>query len=267
MMEYNKGKYTFWMLINQYQIKIPIMQRDYAQGRQSENVSAIRADLLESIYNALINEKNIDFDFVYGTLENGVVYPLDGQQRLTTLYLLYWYIACKESCCEKAKKALHNFTYETRISSREFCEQLVELDYKPNEKVFPSSYIKNQNMYFDVWDKDPTIRHMLVMLDAIHEKFWDTDKELFPLLIRDIESDPVITFNYLPMENYALTDDLYIKMNARGKNLSDFENFKAKFIEHMKKNGFPFEHFEASIDTNWTDLLWDYRSKKKQYHR
>lgn len=256
----DNSRYTFWMLINEYTIKIPIMQRDYAQGRMSENVTAIRTELLNSIYNAFINEKNMDFDFVYGTFQNGILYPLDGQQRLTTLYLLHWYLACKEGMIDEAREVLRNFSYETRISSREFCEKLIDMDYVPEEGISPSEYIKDQNRYFDIWDKDPTIRHMLVMLDAIHEKFFDEDKELFPLLTRDIGENPIITFNYLPMENYALTDDLYIKMNARGKNLSDFENFKAKFIQHMKKNGLPYEHFEESVDTRWTDLLWDYRS-------
>ncbi len=252
------SKYTFWMLVNEYDIKIPIMQRDYAQGRKS--VATIRGELLDAIYTALENEKNMDFDFVYGTVKNGVFYPLDGQQRLTTLYLLHWYIACKEGRIEEARKGLRRFSYETRISSRDFCEKLVDLNYTPEEDVYPSEYIKDQNMYFAVWDNDPTIRHMLVMLNSIHERFYDTEKQFFSLLTRDIEENPIITFNRLKMENYALTDDLYIKMNARGKNLSDFENFKAKFIQHMKKNKLPYEHFEASIDTTWTDLLWDYRS-------
>ncbi len=253
------SKYTFWGLIKKYEIKIPIMQRDYAQGRAS--ATAIRTELLDAIYNALVNEKNMDFDFVYGTIKNGVLYPLDGQQRLTTLYLLHWYIACKEGRIREARNILHRFSYETRISSREFCEKLIDLNYTPEETITPKDYIENQNMYYDIWDKDPTIRHMLVMLNSIHDRFYSIDKEIFSLLIRDVNDSPIITFNYLPMENYALTDDLYIKMNARGKNLSDFENFKAKFIQHMKKNGLPYEHFEASIDTKWTDLLWDYRSR------
>lgn len=255
----NSG-YTFWMLIKEYTIKIPIMQRDYAQGRTTENVTAIRTELLDTIYSALINEKNMDFDFVYGTSKDGILYPLDGQQRLTTLYLLHWYLACKEGMIDGAKEILQKFSYETRISSREFCEKLVNMNYVPEKGVRPSEYIKDQNIYFDIWDTDPTIRHMLVMLDAIHEKFFDVDKELYPLLTRDLGENPIITFNYLSMENYALTDDLYIKMNARGKNLSNFENFKAKFIQHMKKNELPYKHFEESVDTKWTDLLWDYRS-------
>ena len=37
------------------------------------------------------------------------------------------------------------------------------------------------------------------------------------------------------VEDGKLTDDLYIKMNARGKALTDFENFKADFLELVKK--------------------------------
>ena len=260
-LEIKNSKYTFWMLLKEYEIKVPIMQRDYAQGRVTENVTAIRTELLETIYRALCEEKNVDFDFVYGTLKNGVLYPLDGQQRLTTLFLLHWYIASKEGMIDEAKSILNRFSYETRISSRDFCKKLVLLKYKPEKDVLPSEYIKNQNTYYNLWDKDPTIRHMLVMLDSIHVLFFDTEKKMYPLLIRGVTENPILTFSYLPMENYALTDDLYIKMNARGKNLSDFENFKAKFILHMKKNGLPYDHFENSIDKDWTDLLWDYRSK------
>ena len=32
----------------------------------------------------------------------------------------------------------------------------------------------------------------------------------------------------------GLSDDLYIKMNARGKQLTDFENFKADLVGYIK---------------------------------
>jgi len=36
------------------------------------------------------------------------------------------------------------------------------------------------------------------------------------------------------LNGFSLTEDLYIKMNARGKQLTDFENFKADFTKWMK---------------------------------
>ena len=45
-------KITFWELLDECSIEIPVIQRDYAQGR--ENVSDIRKNFLESIKNALV---------------------------------------------------------------------------------------------------------------------------------------------------------------------------------------------------------------------
>ena len=251
------NKCTFWKLISTYRIEIPIIQRDYAQGRLSESASAIRSELLESIYDALVYDSPLDFDFVYGSVEGDKMFPLDGQQRLTTFYLLHWYLSQKENKVQETKATLAKFSYSTRISSRDFCEMLVNLDYTPIEGVSVSSYVKNQNKYFRSWNNDPTIKAMLVMLDEIHTKFFKCEPLLDKLLDDDLE---MITFSYLPMEHYSLTDDLYIKMNARGKALSMFENFKAKFIQHLRERSLPYHHFEESIDGRWTDLLWDYRS-------
>lgn len=252
------SKYTFWKLLKEYNVVIPIIQRDYAQGRKSDNASIIREELLESIHAALVNGEGLDFDFVYGSVEGDTLLPLDGQQRLTTFYLLHWYIAEKEGRMDDAADILKKFSYQTRISSREFCEMLVTIKYEPQEGVPVSKFIKNENRYFKEWDTDPTISHMLNMLDAIHEKFFN-DEDLFDVLTS--EEEELLTFSYLRMEHYALTDDLYIKMNARGKALSIFENFKAKFIQHLKEQNLPHEHFEEKIDSGWTDLLWDYRDE------
>lgn len=257
-----RTKYTFWKLLNQYTIEIPIMQRDYAQGRIDERTNSIREELIESLYCSVNGEGNIDFDFVYGTVKENKLFPLDGQQRLTTLFLLHWYIAMKEGqLTNEVSKILDKFTYSTRISSREFCHALVKFDFDLFSYTKVSEVIKDSNWYFRSWDKDPTIKAMLVMVDDIHAKFFDTE-DIFDKLIRDIDKNPPITFSFISLDDYSLTDNLYIKMNARGKALSDFENFKAKFIQHLKNQGFEYIHFENSIDNNWTDLLWDYRSEK-----
>ena len=67
------------------------------------------------------------------------------------------------------------------------------------------------------------------------------------------------------MDTYKLTDDLYVKMNARGKSLTPFEIFKADFIKHLNDNfsseifcdGQSFaEYFEYRVEHQWTDLFW-----------
>ena len=249
--------YSFWQLISEYRIEIPIIQRDYAQGRPFDNETSIREELIDSIYKALTENKYLDFDFVYGTIENDKLLPLDGQQRLTTFFLLHWYIAVKERRLDEVAEALSKFSYSTRISSREFCEMLVNTDYVLTADMHLSEKLRDENRYFKAWDTDPTIDSMLRMLNKIHEVFFNTD-DLLDKLIGD---NPLLTFSFKPMEHYNLTDDLYIKMNARGKPLTNFENFKAKFIQHLRESNLDYRHFEESIDCAWTDLLWDYRGK------
>jgi hypothetical protein len=57
-------------------IVIPIIQRDYAQGRKDSDTERVRNRFLNSLYKA-ITEKPITLDFVYGDIDaNGVMTPL-----------------------------------------------------------------------------------------------------------------------------------------------------------------------------------------------
>ena len=72
-------------------IEIPLIQRDYAQGRDMPKVNYIRTRFVGALREALINDEPITLDFVYGEIDNNrTLIPLDGQQRLTTLFLLHW---------------------------------------------------------------------------------------------------------------------------------------------------------------------------------
>lgn len=75
---------------------IPLIQRDYAQGRIDKDINRVRSRFLQALYRAVTGDP-ITLDFVYGDIdEEGTMTPLDGQQRLTTLFLLHWYAAKKE---------------------------------------------------------------------------------------------------------------------------------------------------------------------------
>ena len=72
-----------------------------------------------------------------------------------------------------------------------------------------------------------------------------------------------ITFLHIPLKYFGLSDDLYIKMNARGKALTDFEKFKAKFEQFLEKKYKDLKKdFTDKIDGGWTDLFWDYKDSK-----
>jgi hypothetical protein len=287
-MRNNTKAISFWHFLKKNTIEIPIIQRDYAQGRLGKEY--LRKIFLADLKNALDSDKKMKLDFVYGSIENDNLNPLDGQQRLTTLWLLHWYIALRagelnEENCEHFKK----FTYETRISSREFCQNLCVPEYFKNfDGKDIVGFITKQTWFYSAWKQDPTIQSMLRMLggtkiadkkgediiDGIEELFQETNEDGFKSYWEKLTKKEVIVFYHLPLKGFGLSDDLYIKMNARGKQLTDFENFKADLIGYITKqaednpesewtdlldakNGFPIK-----LDTDWTDIFWKNKSKE-----
>lgn len=241
-------------LVTLSKIIIPIIQRDYAQGRTSDDVNRKRERFLEALKDA-VTIKPITLDFVYGDIsKDGVMTPLDGQQRLTTLFLLYWYAAKKNKVEASKYSFLNKFSYETRYSARDFCHFLI--DFAPEFNCKISDEIIEQNWFPLDWKKDPTINSMLVMLDSIDEKFNDIPN------LWDKLCNKAITFYFLPIKDMGLTDELYIKMNSRGKPLTDFEHFKAEFEREIKKQDDAYANSIINkIDIGWTDMLWTYRGE------
>src|SRR5699024_490382 len=86
-----------------------------------------------------------------------------------------------------------------------------------------SAAIKNEAWFFSSWIKDPTILSMLNMIDNIHEIFKDSNNLSRKLFSRNNS----IKFRFIELEKFGLDDSFYIKMKARGKLLTSFENFKA----------------------------------------
>lgn len=255
---------TFWELINEYKVKIPLVQRDYAQGRIDERSTDIRNLLLEHLKEAIEGKRLVDFDFVYGTVtddeEDKILIPIDGQQRLTTLFLLYWYFSIKENV--NIMGTLSRFSYETRISARDFTAALVQEDLLFDEirnERFSEILIEKKWFQYQ-WLQDPTVQAMLVMLDEIHGKYQDIELNVTPLIISE---ECPITFHFLELEKFGLGEELYIKMNARGKPLSTFENFKAQFEQILEEAGFKdrSKDFSFKLEKEWTDLLWEYKSE------
>lgn len=237
-------------------IEIPIIQRDYAQGRDSGTVARIRISFLDALHGALTTTTPISLDFIYGDVTGGTLRPLDGQQRLTTLFLLHWYLAWRAVSLEQ-ESGWKRFEYATRPSARRFCECLVDSNPPADTKLRP--WFEDQPWFLHTWHHDPTIQSMLVMLEAIDERFADID--FLAAWARLVDADaPGISFHLLPIEQMGLSEDLYIKMNSRGKPLTPFENFKARF-EQMLERSCPdrVDEFAQKIDGDWADLLWPFR--------
>lgn len=252
---------SLWELLNKLKVEIPIIQRDFAQGRIGQE--KVRQRFLHALYDAVVNQTSLELDFIYGSKESGSLQPLDGQQRLTTLFLLHWYAACKDGVLIDFEEYFKNFTYETRYSSRTFCEklssnklnfsELLSADEGKNNRI--SNTITNASWFFLAWSKDPTVSSMLNMLNDIDNKFKDVEE-----LWQKLTGNRIVTFHYVELKNFGLSDDLYIKMNARGKALTSFENFKAgleRYINQPSWEKSDTSKFAKELDTTWTDLFWN----------
>ncbi len=255
-------KTSFTEILSRNNIVIPIIQRDYAQGRTDVKTEKIRKDFLDAIFEVLKERINgqtmrsLELDFIYGfstNLENKTTFaPIDGQQRLTTLWLLLWYISVRENISKDERQLLANFKYETRHSTTVFCEQLIRFNPAFKGSGIGAEII-NQSWYFESWDFDPSIKAMIVMLKDIENRYL----ELKYNEIWNIFNHPTNPFYFykLDMEKVGLPDDLYIKMNSRGKPLTEFEYFKAGFLDIIK-NEVLKKRFEDSIDQKWAECMW-----------
>ncbi|QHM73376.1 DUF262 domain-containing protein [Mixta intestinalis] len=252
-------------------IEIPVIQRDYAQGRQSAH--EIRQQFLNTLAQALHQDAQSEplvLDFIYGSIEEGSpsrLSVLDGQQRLTTLFLLHWFLAAKEGeyqafCQRFTLNGKSRFSYKTRTSATEFFDALVSANpenyqFSPDAAPIDEQLIDSHWFYLS-WRHDPTIESCLTMLRALQQRFSAPADSLFQRLCS--EDDRRIVFHYLSLQYFGLSDDLYIKMNARGKALTDFEHFKAWLSGHT--GGWPAaETFSQKLDGRWTDLFWQIRDK------
>ena len=273
--------YTFESIFqSDWKIIIPMIQREYVQGDDNVIATEIRDNILNQFKNLIFRtgeqENPIVLDYMYGIVRDKTIIPMDGQQRLTTLYLLYWYAAVRENIAQEKDKDcsfLKKFSYETRYVVRDFCEQLCGCLDNPGifkkldlEEINISDIIRNQVWFIPEWQNNPTVAGMLRMLDAIHQKFNETAKEknLWGALDN-------IKLYFLPINDDELnTDEFYIKMNSRGKELSDFEIFKAemegkiKEYNQEKKNDIVAQideaYIAAQIDGAWTEWIWKCRS-------
>ncbi len=237
-------------------ISIPVIQRDYAQGRTDTQATEIRNDFVSSLKNALETNELLTLDCIYGSIRERSFIPTDGQQRLTTMFLLHYYISVAADKLDS--DLLNKFTYMVRDSAKEFCESLANHSIDLTTK-FPSLAVKNALWYHGgVFDNDPTIIGMLKMLDEIHVQFGTANALDYYEKLFEYESP--IKFWWLSIDNFGFADDLFIKMNARGKSLTRFEMFKAEFETVITKSGNVdiVHEWKEKIDNDWLEMFWQY---------
>lgn len=262
----NENKISFYQYAVKYSTHIPVIQRDYAQGREGKNEQAVLNRFLLDIAASLDKDKPLSLNFIYGIEEkNDVFLPIDGQQRLTTLFLLHWFVALRTKRLDIFLRETRNFTYQTRSSAIDFFESIQpssndnEWKERINElyNIQSGNDIKNFLWFKLDWSYDQTIAGVINALNNMFNLFSSKNlDDWWEKLVSDQKCK--ITFLYIAinktgsnvgneLENETKAALTYIKMNARGKHLSNFENAKA-LIHSLNKDG---EEFVISFDNNY----------------
>ena len=248
---------SFWELITNNYIQVPNYQREYAQGRNNERAKLIRNGFVTSLYGSIKNNEPLELDFIFGGKEsdekkNDSFNPVDGQQRLTILFLLHWYVFMRANRSDYLKTLGDHFLYTTRTTSETFCKKICEeewsLDLALDEenKSCIADQIKDRPWFTGSMDSDPTVKSMLVVIDCIHTLFSNFDKNDADKIDYVKVAETLVSRN-CPISFFCLDlndalgiesgiRDMYIKMNARGVPLTDYELFKASLQKKDNKN-------------------------------
>lgn len=247
--EYRRNKNAIQSLINSV--------KDYA----------LTVDL--TLKNIVVEDKSTDrSELVY-------LIPLDGQQRLTTLFLIHWYIA-KRLKKKDELAVLSKFRYKTRKSSSSFLKLLtnenLNFDFKKDSETLKD--LKEGKFYNEIldleyfsssWLNDPTVRAILIVLQEIHIRLQEYENDRLTDYWISITQKNLLSFDFLDLKGFNLSDELYVKMNARGKQLSSFENFKAWLFGIIKEDNLLDEllwnEYSKKFDIEWNDIFWNRKLK------
>lgn len=309
--------------VREIPVRIPMIQRDYAEGRETESVRRKRLNLLHDMLDVVYGiRQNLTFDFVYGyTMGNGQVIsgtswqnkgtypnvafePLDGQQRLTTLFLFYWLFG-REDDLRDSQNNHSLFIYETRATSEEFCHWLVSQSAKElitnwesevsainklnvankgkwnteqdakgvidpivNRLRFPLATVPSLLKYIQAldsfkwdWHDDPNICSMITVLESTIKCIKERGLKYQDGINSNKNLDSI---SFVLLDNLICDgDQLFEKMNARGKALTSFEILKSALEEEMEQQGLPSSNhtltnaWRSAIDGHWIDYCWD----------
>lgn len=247
------GKYT--------KIIIPDLQRDYCWGGKGRLVQDFLENIIEKGYRSRVD---LSMGLLYGYEEPyGHIQLCDGQQRITTLFLLIGML--NKECSNQFRNLLISdfeyynddkepyMQYAIRESSLYFlsdlvCEFFLESEGEPND-------IRKQCWYFGDYDNDPSIRSMLNALQDIH-------KLLASPVNRDIDKSDLaryvtqnLWFMYYDMGTRSLGEETFVIINTTGEPLSPTENLKPRYVTKYPDSSDMWE--------KWEQWFWMNRNRDK----
>jgi hypothetical protein len=253
-------------------IIIPDLQRDYCwgdykdeKGKPSELVSGF-IDSLNAIFE---DKREIKLGMIYAyeyPKDSNRIYLCDGQQRITTLYLLLGMINRHIENEEIKNFLISDFEltddqeprlqYAIRESTLYFISDLVCKFFLENKNL-KISEIKKQSWYFNEYDLDPSIQSMISAMGIIETKLlvFNNLKEFANFLLNHIE------FFYFDMKIRETGEDMFVVINTTGEPLTATENIKPILIGNIEN---PEDRKTASdLWEKWEKWFWNNKSESE----
>lgn len=244
---------------------VPETQREYVWGNNSEVLEKFLTELkmkaapCETCHHVHTN-KNINVGFLYSYKPSYVKYEserildeylIDGQQRITTLFLLLLYRATIENrfedfiaiCRVDENDFEMGFNYKVRSLTQQFIVHLIHHAHTEGSNTFDFiSDLENTPYWFlDDYKSDPTVMSMINTLKSIKKIFGDPSNYYFDYLLTNIH------FWHFKTEATSQGEELYITMNSRGEQLADNEMQKARALpsDELLRYGQKWEQWQT----------------------
>lgn len=261
---------------------IPDLQRDYCWGDENNSKSTgEKGDLVtDFVCNLLSQFKDQKDNNDNSALNLGLFYGYevpanhiqlcDGQQRLTTLYLLLGMINKQTGKFRQYLISDYEFkhddrepylNYAIRESSLYFLSDLVCKFFIDNTDTVGD--IKSSDWYFNDYNLDPSIQSMLKALDQIEKILSEKKPDL--LNFGDWLLNKV-TFLYVDMGNRKNGEETFVVINTTGEALSSTQNLKPLVLKEKneKFDNTNFKDDEKSIDQCWEEIeTWFWNNRRK----
>ncbi|MBR6227475.1 MAG: DUF262 domain-containing protein [Bacteroidales bacterium] len=242
-------------------IIIPDLQRDYCWGTPNDkDGNNLVAKFFDSLYEN--KDKELNLGLLYGyEAPLGHIQLCDGQQRITTLFLLLGML--NKNTDDVFRRLLISeseenddwepyLQYAIRESSLYFLSDLTRFFFIEN-KALKVDEIKTLPWYFKDYDLDPSIQSMIVALKTIEQKIVGIDCKSFGLHIAE-----QLNFLYYNMGNRNKGEETFVVINTTGEPLSSTENLKPLLISKQ-----PIERQKECAQKweQWEQFFWKNRGK------
>lgn len=259
-------------------IIIPDLQRDYCWGdkihtsERKELVSGYLMTLIQQYEKKSPDVEKLNLGLIYGyEVPANHIQLCDGQQRITTLFLLLGFLNKKSK-----KNAFQTYLmsdyellddkepylqYSIRETSLYFLSDLVchffLQDPSDKERVDNVNDIESCSWFFNEYRTDPSINSMIKALNIIDNTLKNRNSD-WCILFGDFLINR-LTFMYYDMENRKNGEETFVVINTTGEPLTQTQNLKPLVVTDDINKGYSSTN---GIDKDWEEIeTWFWKNR------